>query len=160
MKCIKQDWLYPGLITYQLWTNPYTVSLMGGQTYNTVDNMVTQLSIFKKIGLNMLRALEISVCNYLIIWKYLYLICTSVDILLDSTRSTEILSWKKIIERVESSKIQKWHSLDSLEFSLICFEWVPSTHRVFWRSIVIFMHLQKMFCPTKWWYAKCSFDNK
>ena len=48
-----------------------------------------------------------------------------------STRSTEILSWRKIIERVESSKIQKWHSLDSLEFSLLCFERVPSTHRVF-----------------------------
>ena len=35
------------------------------------------------------------------------------------------------MERVESSKIQKWHSLDSLEFSLLCFERVPSTHRVF-----------------------------
>ena len=55
----------------------------------------------------------------------------SVPILLDSTRSTEILSCKKIIERVESSKIQKWHSLDSLEFSLLCFERVPSTRRVF-----------------------------
>ena len=22
------------------------------------------------------------------------------------------------------------------------------------------MHLQKMFCPTKWWYAKLFFDNK
>ena len=55
----------------------------------------------------------------------------SVPILLDSTRSTEILSWKKIFERVESSKIQKWHSLDSLEFSLLCFERVPSTRRVF-----------------------------
>ena len=61
----------------------------------------------------------------------LYTVCTSVDILLDSTRSTEILSWKKIFERVESSKIQKWHSLDSLEFSLLCFERVPSTRRVF-----------------------------
>ena len=59
------------------------------------------------------------------------LVAPSVDILLDSTRSTEILSWKKIIERVESSKIQKWHSLDSLEFSLLCFERVPSTRRVF-----------------------------
>ena len=55
----------------------------------------------------------------------------SVPILLDSTRSTEILSWKKFFERVESSKIQKWHSLDSLEFSLLCFERVPSTRRVF-----------------------------
>ena len=42
--------------------------------------------------------------------------CLVVDILLDSTRSTEILSWKKNFERVESSKIQKWQSLDSLEF--------------------------------------------
>ena len=48
-----------------------------------------------------------------------------------STRSPDILSWKKFIERVESSKIQKWHSLDSLEFSLLCFERVPSTRRVF-----------------------------
>ena len=38
---------------------------------------------------------------------------------------------KKNIERVKLSKIQKWHSLDSLEFSLLCFERVPSTHRVF-----------------------------
>ena len=59
------------------------------------------------------------------------MVSTSVDILLDSTRSTEILSWKKFIERVESSKIHKWHSLDSLEFSLLCFERVPSTRRVF-----------------------------
>ena len=56
---------------------------------------------------------------------------TSVDILLDSTRSTEILSWKKNFERVESSNFQKWHSLDSLEFSLFCFERVSSTRRVF-----------------------------
>ena len=56
---------------------------------------------------------------------------TSVDILLDWTRSTEILSWKKNFERVESSNFQKWHSLDSLEFSLFCFERVSSTRRVF-----------------------------
>ena len=59
------------------------------------------------------------------------MVTNSVPILLDSTRSTEILSWKEIFERVESSKIQKWHSLDSLEFSLLCFERVPSTCRVF-----------------------------
>ena len=65
-------------------------------------------------------------------WKWrVNRVSSSVNILLDSTRSTEILSWKKIIERVESSKIQKWHSLDSLEFSLLCFERVPSTRRVF-----------------------------
>ena len=57
---------------------------------------------------------------------------TSVDILLDLTRSTEILSWKKFIEQVESSKIQKLQSLDLLEFLWLCFEPVP-------RSIVIFM---------------------
>ena len=28
------------------------------------------------------------------------------------------------------SKIHKWHSLNSLEFSLLCFERVPSTRRV------------------------------
>ena len=73
-------------------------------------------------------------------------VSSSVNILLDSTRSTEILSWKIFFERVESSKIKKWHSLDSLEFSLLCFEWVPSTRRV--------------FLKTKWWHTKCPFDNK
>ena len=56
---------------------------------------------------------------------------SSVDILLDLTHSTEILSWKKIIEPVESSKTKKWHSLDSLEFSSLWFKRVPSTRRVF-----------------------------
>ena len=65
------------------------------------------------------------------VFSIFHMVYGSVDILLDSTRSTEILPWKKFIERVESSKIQKWHSLDSLEFSLLCFERVPSTRRVF-----------------------------
>ena len=55
----------------------------------------------------------------------------SVDILLDSTFSTEILSWKKFIKRVESSKIQKWQSLDSPKFLWLYFEQIPSTRQVF-----------------------------
>ena len=35
------------------------------------------------------------------------ILCTSVDILLNSTRSTENLSRKKFIEQIKSSKIQK-----------------------------------------------------
>ena len=58
------------------------------------------------------------------------IIYSSVDILLDLTCSTEILS----IERVESNKIQKWQSLDSLEFLRLCFEQVLSTHRVFMKE--------------------------
>ena len=54
-----------------------------------------------------------------------------------STRSTEILSWKKFIERVEPSKIQKWESLDLLEFWWLSFEQVPSTCRV----------LNRVACP-------------
>ena len=34
----------------------------------------------------------------------------------------------------ESSKIQKWPTLDSLEFLWLCFERVPSTRRVFWKE--------------------------
>ena len=48
--------------------------------------------------------------------------------------STRLARQKFYLEKKlssESSKIQKWHSLDSLEFSLLCFERVPSTRRVF-----------------------------
>ena len=48
--------------------------------------------------------------------------------------STRLARQKFYLEKnlsSESSKIQKWHSLDSLEFSLLCFERVPSTRRVF-----------------------------
>ena len=48
--------------------------------------------------------------------------------------STRLARQKFYLEKIlssESSKIQKWHSLDSLEFSLLCFERVPSTRRVF-----------------------------
>ena len=41
---------------------------------------------------------------------------TSVAILLDSTSSTEILSWKKIFERVESSKMGTLEVPKLLEF--------------------------------------------
>ena len=59
-----------------------------------------------------------------------------------STRSTEILSWKKFIERVVSSKVQKWHSLDSLEFSLLCLSEFRVLVEYLWKNIVFFMHLQ------------------
>jgi hypothetical protein len=62
----------------------------------------------------------------------------------------------------EFSRVKFKNGIHSTRSSFQCF--VSSKFRVlveyFWRSIVIFMHLQKMFCPTKWWYAKCSFDNK
>ena len=77
-----------------------------------------------------------------------------------STRSPEILSWKKLSS--ESSRVKFKNGIHSTCSSFHCF--VSSEFRVlveyFRRSIVILMHLQKMFCPTKWWYIKCSFDNK
>ena len=90
--------------------------------------------------------------------SYMY-VSTSVDILLDSTRLTEILSWKKLSSEVSLVKFK--YGIHSTHSSFHCF--VSSKFRVlveyFW-IFVILMHLQKLFCPTKWWYMKRSFDNK
>ena len=79
--------------------------------------------------------------------------------------STRLARQKFYLEKnlsSESSRVKFKNGIHSTRSSFHCF--VSSEFRVlveyFWRSIVIFMHLQKMFCPTKWWYAKCSFDNK
>ena len=70
---------------------------------------------------------------------------TSVDILLDLTRSKEMLSWKKLSR--ESSQVKFKNGIHSTCSSFHCSSKFQVLVESFSRTIVIFMHLKKMFCP-------------
>ena len=111
---------------------------------------VVRLQTFEAVVRRAAGAVFIENCVF---WKMPFLNFTR----LDSLDRNFILNFF-----FQASRVKFKNGIHSTRPIFHCF--VSSKFRVlveyFRRSIVILMHLQKMFSPTKWWYIKCYFDNK